>query len=81
MQLNWEMVDSETNQKVKPDHVMLIVSGDISEGAKQYIYAHEFYRAKRVLMWSKETIIRFCEEQGLPETVQNKIAKYSKTTG
>lgn len=82
MQLNWEMTDSETNQKVKPDHIMLIVSGDISEGAKQYIYTHELYRTKRVLMWEKGTIIRFCEEKGLPEIIQKTILEYSnKKTG
>jgi len=76
MQLNWEMFDPETNQKVKPDHIMLIVSGDISEAAKQYVYTHELYRTKRVLMWEKGTIIRFCEDQGLPEATQKSISKY-----
>lgn len=78
MQLEWEMPDPETNQNVKPDHILLIVSGDITEAAKQYIFKHSLYQRKRVLLWEKETIIRLCEEQGLPETVQKTILDYNK---
>ena len=78
MQLEWEMPDPETNQNVKPDHILLIVSGDITEAAKQYIFKHTLYQRKRVLLWEKETIIRLCEEQGLPETVQKIILDYNK---
>jgi len=78
MQLEWEMPDPETNQNVKPDHILLIVSGDITEAAKQYIFKHSLYQRKRVLLWEKETIIRLCEEQGLPESVQKMILEYNK---
>jgi len=77
-QLEWEMPDSETNQNVKPDHILLIVSGNITEGAKQYIFNHSLYRRKRVLLWEKETILRLCAKKGLPETVQNTILEYNK---
>ena len=78
MQLEWEMPDIETNQNVKPDHILLIVSGNITEAAKQYIFKHSLYQRKRVLLWEKETIIRLCEEKGLPETVQKIILDYNK---
>jgi len=79
MQLEWEMPDIETNQNVKPDHILLIVSGNITEAAKQYIFKHSLYQRKRVLLWEKETIIRLCEEKGLPETVQKTILDYNKS--
>jgi hypothetical protein len=78
MQLEWQMPDIETNQNVKPDHILLIVSGDITESAKQYIFNHSLYQRKRVLLWEKETIIRLCEERGLPETVQRTITDYNQ---
>lgn len=77
MQLEWEMPDLETNQNVKPDHILLIVSGNITESAKQYIFKHTLYQRKRVLLWEKETIIRLCENQGLLETVQKTILDYN----
>jgi hypothetical protein len=78
MQLEWEMPDAETNQNVKPDHVLLIVSGEITEAAKQYIFNHSSYQRKRVLLWEKETILRQSEEKGLPETVQKTILDYNQ---
>ena len=79
MQLEWEMPDPETNQNIKPDHILLIVSGDITEAAKQYIFRHSLYQRKRVLLWEKETIVRLCEEKGLPETVQKIILDYNQS--
>lgn len=78
MQLEWEMPDPETNQNVKPDHILLIVSGDITEAAKQYIFRHSLYQRKRVLLWEKETILRLCQERGLPETVQKTVLDYNQ---
>jgi hypothetical protein len=77
-QLEWEMPDTETNQNVKPDHVFLIVSGDITEAAKQFIFNHSLYQRKRVLLWEKETIIRVAKEFGLPEQVQKIILEINK---
>jgi len=76
-QLEWEMPDIENNSVSKPDHVLLIVSGDITESAKQYIFKHDLFKRKRVLLWEKETIIRLCQEKGLPEQVQKIILEYN----
>lgn len=77
-QLNWEMFDPELGINVKPDHVLLIVSGDISEAAKQYIYRHELVSKRKVLLWEKEIIIRLLKEKGLPAQVQNIILEVNK---
>lgn len=77
-QLEWKMPDSESNTNVKPDHVLLIVSGDITEAAKQFIFDHDLYKRKRVLLWEKETIVRLCQDKGLPEQVQNIILEFNK---
>ena len=54
---------------------------NITEGAKQYIFNHFLYIKKRVLLWERETIIRLCEERGLPETVQKTILQYNQNKG
>jgi len=77
-QLEWEMPDIETNSVAKPDHILLIVSGDITESAKQFIFKHDLFKRKRVLLWEKETIIRLCQEKGLPEQVQKIILEFNK---
>ncbi|MEA3272971.1 MAG: hypothetical protein U9P90_04885 [Patescibacteria group bacterium] len=77
-QLEWEMPDPEMGINVKPDHILLIVSGDIAEGAKQYIYRHSSIKNKKVLLWEKDTIIRLIKEKGLPEQIQNIIIEFNK---
>lgn len=77
-QLEWEMPDPEMGINVKPDHVILIVSGEITESAKQYIYRHSLVKKKRVLLWEKDTIIRMCREKGLPEQVQRIILDFNR---
>ena len=77
-QLEWEMPDSENNSLVKPDHILLIVSGDITEAAKQFIFRHSLYKRKRVLLWEKQTILKLCSEKGLPEQVQKIILEFNK---
>lgn len=77
-QLEWAMPDSEMGINIKPDHVMLIVSGEITESAKQYIYGHSLVKQKSVLLWEKDTIIRMCKEKGLPEQVQRIILEFNK---
>jgi hypothetical protein len=81
MQLEWAMPDTETNQNVKPDHILLIVSGNITEAAKQYIFNHTLYKRKRVLLWEREKIITLCKDKGLPETVQKIILEYNQKNG
>jgi hypothetical protein len=76
-QLNWEMPDPEIGINVKPDHVLLIVSGKITEAAKQYIYKHSLVKDRRVLLLERDQILRLCEEKGLPETVQNTILQFN----
>lgn len=77
-QLQWSMPDPEIGISIKPDHVFLIVSGDITESAKKYIYDHELTKSRRVLLWEKDMILRMCEEKGLPETVQKTILDYNQ---
>jgi len=77
-QLNWEMPDPEVGMNVKPDHILLIVCGNITEAAKQYIYRHELTKSRRVLLWEKEMILRLCQEKGLPDAVQKAILDYNK---
>jgi hypothetical protein len=77
-QLEWEMPDPELGINVKPDHILLIVSGDIAEGAKQYIYRHSLVKSKKVLLWEKDTIMRLIKERGLPEQIQNIIIEFNK---
>ncbi len=76
-QLEWEMPDVENNTLVKPDHILLIVSGGITEAAKQFIFRHDLYKRKRVLLWERETIINLCREKGLPEQVQKIILDFN----
>ena len=78
-QLNWEMPDPEIGRNVKPDHVLLITSGFISEAAKQYIFRHELTQNRRLLLLEKETLIRLCDKEGLPESVQNTILDFNKS--
>lgn len=77
-QLEWEMPDVENNTLVKPDHILLIVSGSITEEAKQFIFRHDLYKRKRVLLWERETILNLCREKGLPEQVQHIIVEFNK---
>jgi len=78
-QLEWAMPDVENNIEVKPDHILLIVSGNITEGAKKFIFGHNLYKRKRILLWERETIISLCREKGLPEQVQHIIVEFNKS--
>lgn len=78
-QLNWDMPDPEIGINVKPDHVLLIVSGRITESAKQYIYRHSLTKDRRVLLWERGQIVTLIEEHGLPETVQKAIVDFNAT--
>jgi len=77
-QLEWEMPDPEMGINVKPDHILLIVSGDITESAKKYIYDHSLTKRKKVLLWEKNKIIELCRNKGLPEQVQKIILEINK---
>ncbi|MFA6282413.1 MAG: hypothetical protein WCY05_07955 [Candidatus Omnitrophota bacterium] len=77
-QLEWAMPDVENNTTVKPDHILLVVSGTITEGAKQFIFGHDLYKRKRILLWERETIMSICREKGLPEQVQKIIIEFNK---
>lgn len=69
-----EMFDSETNLWVKPDHVLLIASGRINEGARIYLYEHLAQeKRRRILFLDSEDIVRICEKEGLPPEVQKRI--------
>jgi len=77
-QLEWEMPDVENNTLVKPDHILLIVSGDITENAKQFIFRHDLYKRKRILLWERETVMNLCREKGLPEQVQKIVLEFNE---
>jgi len=76
-QLNWEMPDAELGINIKPDHVLLIVTGNITEAAKQYIFRHRLIAEKKVLLMERENIISLCREKGLPKTVQDTIMEFN----
>ncbi len=76
-QLEWEMPDPEIGINIKPDHILLIVSGEINAGAKKYIYSHSLTKSRRVLLWERQTILRLCQERGLPKTVQDTILDFN----
>lgn len=78
-QLEWEMSDPEIGKNVKPDHVLLITSGFITEAAKQYIYRHEMTQSKRLLVLEKENILTLCIKYGLPESVQRTILNFNNS--
>lgn len=77
-QLEWEMPDPEMGINVKPDHILLIVSGDITESAKKYIFDHSLVKKKKVLLWEKDKIIELCRIKGLPEQVQKAILEINE---
>lgn len=77
-QLEWEMPDPDLGISIKPDHILLIVSGDITEAAKKYIYGYTLVKRKRVLLWEKDRIIQLCRERGLPEEIQKIILEFNK---
>ncbi len=76
-QLNWEMPDAELSINVKPDHVLLIVTGKITEAAKQYIFRHRLITERKVLVMEREKILSLCQEKGLPKTVQDTIMEFN----
>jgi hypothetical protein len=78
IQLDWEMPDQDIGRNVKPDHVLLITSGFITEAAKQHIFRHKLTQERRLLILEKETLINLCIENGLPESVQNTIIEFNK---
>lgn len=75
------MFDFETNSSHLPDHVFLIASGRIVEGARAYLCEQlSDARWQRILFWDSNLIIERCEERGLPRGVQLEIRRYLNTT-
>lgn len=71
-----EMFDFETNSHHLPDHIFLIASGKIVEGAREYLCKQLSSVQQRILFWDSNLIIEKCEEKGLSHCTQLEIKKY-----
>ncbi len=71
--------DFETNSYHLPDHVFLIASGNIVEGARSYLCEKlSETKANRILFWDSNLIIETSERIGLPKGIQMEISNYLK---
>jgi hypothetical protein len=77
MAFSHEMFDIETNSKVLPDHVLLITTGNVNEGAREHL-ADSLSREKqrRILVWYGDLISERISKIGLPPGCQQEIRKY-----
>lgn len=77
MAFECELFDSETNITTLPDHIFLISTGDIAEGAKKYLY-QKISREKnrRILIWEGQYILERIMIDGLPRGCQIDIKRY-----
>lgn len=74
-----KIFDFETNSYHQPDHVFLIASGNIVEGARTYMYERlSATKANRILFWDSNLIIEKAERIGLPKGIQMEITNYLK---
>jgi len=81
MAQNKEMYDFETNSFHRPDHVLLIASGQIVEGARSYLCEQLFKsQNSRILFWDSNLIQERAEKAGLPNGVQLEIRNFDKKT-
>ncbi|WP_289022487.1 ATP-binding protein [Desulfobacter postgatei] len=78
MAQNKEMYDFEANSYHKPDHVLLIASGKIVEGARIYL-CQQLYKSQnsRILFWDSNLIQERAEKTGLPNGVQFEIRNFA----
>lgn len=77
MAFTHEMFDAETNTMCLPDHVLLVATGEINEGARLYL-SESLSREKRrrILTWEGGYLLERILEQGLPRGCQIEIRKY-----
>jgi hypothetical protein len=80
MAFDHEMFDPETGTKILPDHVLLVATGSINEGAREHL-ANALSRDKRrrILFWSGELIMERVLKLGLPEGCQLAISRYNRS--
>lgn len=79
MAQNKKMFDYDTNRYHKPDHVILIASGNIVEGARIYLCEQlSEEQSQRILFWDSHLILERSEKVGLPSGVQHEIRNFLK---
>lgn len=81
MAFDYEMFDAETNTMNLPDHVLLVTTGKINEGARLYL-SQSLCREKRrtILTWEGDYLLERIIEEGLPKGCQLEMEKYVKQT-
>lgn len=81
MAQNKKMYDFETNSYHNPDHVLLIASGQIVEGARSYLCEQlSKTQDSRILFWDCNLVQERAEKTGLPNGVQLEIRNFIKKT-
>ena len=76
MALATKMMDWDTRSEHRPDHVFLVASGQIVEGARLYLRGKICDDHMRVLFWDRDHLTAFCTTRGLPEPIQRDIELY-----
>jgi hypothetical protein len=77
MAFHKKMYDIQVGSYHLPDNVFFIASGEIVEGARQYLYEQLSGEArKRILFWDSNLIVETCFERGLPRGMQLEIKRY-----
>jgi hypothetical protein len=74
---NYEMFDIETNTTNLPDHLLLVTTKRINEGARLFL-SETLSREKirRILVWEGEYLYERINELGLPPACQSELEKY-----
>jgi len=74
-----KIFDFETNSYHIPDHVFLVASGTIAEGARSYLCEKlSETKASPILFWDNNLMIEKSESIGLPKGIQMEISNYLK---
>lgn len=72
-----EIFDCETNIKTLPDHIFLVSTGFIAEGAKEYLYQTiTAEKKRRIMIWEGQYILERIMKEGLPPGCQIEVKKY-----
>lgn len=79
MAFDYEMFDFETNTMNLPDHVLLVTTGEMDEGARlllSQILSRD--KRRRILIWESRYLMEKILKEGLPKGCQIEIEKYAK---
>jgi len=77
MAFEYEVFDYQLNTKNIPDHVFLITTGNIAEGARTWLVDNLIrYKKRHILFLEKENILEIIHNNGLPQGNQTSIRKY-----